>query len=60
MGNVTVKDFRKYEKLEYKKNKMKLDIDFLTLANNLVCIRDFLSLHCAITSSHYNTPCNKF
>ena len=23
-GNVTVKDFRKYEKLEYKKNKLKL------------------------------------
>ena len=31
-GNVRVKDFRKYEKLEYKKNKLKLDIDFL---NNL-------------------------
>ena len=28
-GNFTVKDFRKYEKLEYKKNKLKLDIDFL-------------------------------
>ena len=28
-GNVTVKDFRKYQKLEYKKNKLKLDIDFL-------------------------------
>ena len=28
-GNVTSKDFRKYEKLEYKKNKLKLDIDFL-------------------------------
>ena len=27
--NVTVKDFLKYEKLEYKKNKLKLDIDFL-------------------------------
>ena len=23
-GNVTVKDFRKHEKLEYKKNKLKL------------------------------------
>ena len=23
-GNVTVKDFQKYEKLEYKKNKLKL------------------------------------
>ena len=28
-GNVTAKDFRKYEKQEYKKNKLKLDIDFL-------------------------------
>ena len=28
-GNVTVKDFRKYQKLECKKNKLKLDIDFL-------------------------------
>ena len=25
-GNVTVKDFQKYEKLEYKKNKLQLDI----------------------------------
>ena len=30
-GNITVKDFRKYEKLEYKKNKLKLDI---TILNN--------------------------
>ena len=30
--NVMVKDFCKYEKLEYKKNKLKLDI------YNLVCI----------------------
>ena len=28
-GNATVKDLRKYEKLEYKMNKLKLDIDFL-------------------------------
>ena len=28
-GNVTVNDFRKYEKLEYKQNKLNLDIDFL-------------------------------
>ena len=28
-GNVTVKDFRKYETLEQKKNKLKLDINFL-------------------------------
>ena len=28
-GNVRVKDFRKREKLKFKKNKLKLDIDFL-------------------------------
>ena len=28
-GNVTVKDFRKYQKLEHKKNKLKLNSDFL-------------------------------
>ena len=28
-GNATVKDFWKYEKLEYKQNRLKLDIDFL-------------------------------
>ena len=45
-GNVTVKDFQKYKKLEYKKKKLKLDIDFLKIANNLVCIQNLLSLNC--------------
>ena len=44
-GNVTVKDFQKYEKLEYKNNKLKLGI-ISTIANNLVCIRNYLSLNC--------------
>ena len=30
-GNVTVKDFRKYEKLKYKQNKLKLETDFLNI-----------------------------
>ena len=30
-----VKDFGKYEKLEYKKNKLKLDIDFLNNCKQL-------------------------
>ena len=34
-GNVTVKHFRKHEKLEYKKNKLKLDIDFLNNCKQL-------------------------
>ena len=45
-GNVTVKDFRTHEKLEYKKNKLKLDFDFLNNCTNLVCIRNSLSLNC--------------
>ena len=48
-GNVMVKDLRKYEKLEYRKNKLKLDIDFLKIANNLVCIQNFLSLNCRMS-----------
>ena len=41
-GNVTVKDFRKCEKLEYKKNKLKLDIDFLNNCKELVVYQKFL------------------
>ena len=43
--NVTVKDFRKYEKLEYKKNKLELDLIFRTIANNLVYNQNSLSLN---------------
>ena len=34
-GNIKVQDFRKYEKLQYKKNKLKLDIDFLSNCKKL-------------------------
>ena len=34
-GNVTVKNFRKYEKPEYKKSKLKLNIDFLNNSKQL-------------------------
>ena len=44
-GNVTDKDFRNYEKLEYKKNKLKIDIDFLNNCKQL---------------GVYNTTCNRF
>ena len=57
-GNVTVQDFRKYEKLEYKKNKLKLDIDFLNNCKQLGVYPKFLIF--TITSSLYNTPCNRF
>ena len=39
-GNVRIKDFRRYEKLEYKKNKLKLDIDFLNNCKQLgMCLK---------------------
>ena len=43
-GNVTVKDFRKYEKLEYKKNKLKLDINFFNSCKQLGVYPKFLIL----------------
>ena len=44
--NVRVKDFRKYENIEYKMNKLKLDIDFLNNCKQFGFIRNFLSLNC--------------
>ena len=41
-GSITVKDFRKYEKLEYEKNKLKLDIDFLKNCKQLGVYPKFL------------------
>ena len=41
-GKVTVKDFPKHEKLEYKKNKLKLDIDFLNNCKQLGMYSKFL------------------
>ena len=41
-GNVTAKDFRKFEKLECKKNKLKLDIDFLNNCKQLGVYPKFL------------------
>ena len=41
-GNFIVKYFRKYEKLEYKKNKLKLDIDFLNNCKQLGVYPKFL------------------
>ena len=41
-GNVTVKDFRKYEKLECKNNELKLDNDFLNSCKQLGVYPNFL------------------
>ena len=41
-GSATVNDFQKYEKLEYKKNKLKLDIDFLNNCKQLGVYPKFL------------------
>ena len=40
--NITVKHFRKYEKLQYKHNKLKLDIDFLNNCKQLGVYPKFL------------------
>ena len=58
-GNVTVKDFHEYVKLEYKKDKLKLDNDFLKNCKQLGVYPKFLTfkLHFTITSSYYNPPC---
>ena len=41
-GNATVKDFRKYEEPEYKKNKLKLAIDFFNNCKQLGVYPKFL------------------
>ena len=41
-GHVTVKEFRKLEKLQYKQNKLKLDIDFLNNCKQLDMYPKFL------------------
>ena len=41
-GNVTVKDFCKYEKLQYKKKKIKLDMDFINNCKQLGVYPKFL------------------
>ena len=61
-GNAIVKEIRKYEELEYKKNKLKLDIDFLNNCKQLGVYPKFLIFklpNVSITSSLYNTPCNR-
>ena len=40
--NITVKDFQKYEKLEQKKNKLKLGINFLNSCTQLGVYPQFL------------------
>ena len=49
--NVTVKNFQKYEKLEYKKNKRKLDIDFLNNRKQLSVYPKFLIFKLSIVSN---------
>ena len=59
-GNVAVKDYRKYEKLEFEKNKLKLDIDFPNNYKQLGVYPKFLIFKMPNTSSHYNAPLNRF
>ena len=41
-GNITVKHFRKYEKLQYRNNKLKLDIEFLNNCKQIGVYPKFL------------------
>ena len=49
--NVTIKYFRKYEKLEYKKNKLKQDIDFLNNYKQLGVYPKFLIFKLPVVSN---------
>ena len=51
--NVTVNDFRKHEKLEYKKNKLKLDIDYLNNCKQLSVYPKFLLFKLPNVSNKY-------
>ena len=51
--NVTVKDFRKYEKLEYKNSKLNLDIDFLNNCKQLGVCPIFLIFELPNVSNKY-------
>ena len=58
--NVRVKDFRKYEELEYKKNKLKLDIDFLNNCKQLGVYPKFLIFKLPNVSNKYaSSICKK-
>ena len=50
-GNVRVKDFRKYEKLKNKQNKLKLEIDFLNNYNQFGVYLKFLIFKLANVSN---------
>ena len=50
-GYVTVKDFRKYEKLEFKKNQLKLDINLLKYCKQLGVDLKFLIFKLAHVSN---------
>ena len=50
-GNITVKDFWKYERLEYNKNKLKLYIDFLNNWKQLGVYPKFLIFKLLIVSN---------
>ena len=50
-GNAIVRDFRKFKKLEYKNNKLKLDIDFLNNCKQLGVYPNFLIFKLSNVSS---------
>ena len=58
-GNVTLKDFRRYEKLKYKKNKLKLDIGFLNNCKQLGVYPKFQIFKLSNVSNKYTSSIRK-
>ena len=58
-GNVTVKDFQKYEKLKHEQSRLKLDIDFLNNCQQLRVYPKFLIFKLLNISNKYALSVHK-
>ena len=58
-GNITIKHFRKYEKLQYKNNKLKLDIDILNNCKQLGVYPQFLIFKLPNVSNKHSVSVRK-
>ena len=58
--NVTVKDFWKHEKLEYKRNKLKLDVNFLNNCKQLGVYPKFLIFKLPTVSNNNSLSIRKW
>ena len=59
-GNVTVKDFRKYEELQYKNDKLKLDLNFLNNCKQLgVYLKFFIFKPLNVSNKDASSICKR-